>query len=78
MPESYRENKRGEKNGRAKPMRCIETGRIYPTFYELAKELGFSKAYISKRMKTNKEIGGFHYELINKEEKENGNSASES
>lgn len=78
MPDSYRENKRGILNGRAKPIRCIETGEVFLTGRELAKKLGFNHSYISVIMSRNQTHNGLHYEFIDKGEIENGYSASES
>lgn len=78
MPESYRENKRGIKNGRARPLRCIETGEIFETGRELAKKLGLSKCTVSTYMGRGKTINGLHYEYINKGDFKNGISFSES
>lgn len=77
MPESFRENKRGEKNGRTKALRCIETGVIYKTGRELAKELGINHSSVSAAMGRNGKIKGLHYEFIDKE-KSNGTCFSES
>jgi len=78
MPESYRQNKRGILNGRAKPIRCVETGEIFLTGRELAKRLGLQKTSVSVFMGRNKMHNGLHYEFIEKGEQVNGNSASES
>ena len=78
MPESYRENKRGIKNGRARPLRCIETGQVYPTGRELSKALGYAASTVSAYMSRGSAIKGLHYEYIDKGELENGISVSES
>ena len=78
MTESYRENKRGAKNGRARSLRCVETGRIYETCRELAHEIGVCYSVVSVRMKNDGIIHGLHYEYINKGEYENGIIFSES
>lgn len=66
--ESYRENKRGIKNGRAKPVRCIETGEIFETCQALAKKLGIRKGIISRFMQGSKKHLGLHYEYVDKGE----------
>lgn len=49
----------------SKPIRCIETGIIYPSIKEAQRKLGFDNSGISaclhKRQKT---CGGFHWESI--------------
>lgn len=72
MPESFRDNKRGEKNGRAKALRCIETGVVYKTGRELAKELSMNHSSVSTAMSRNGVINGLHYEFIDKGELNNG------
>lgn len=67
--------KNGAKNGKkgakklSKPVRCIETGVIYPSCIEAERCTGISNASISHccngRYKT---AGGFHFEFINREE----------
>lgn len=71
MPESFRENKRGERNGRARALRCIETGVVYKTGRELAKELGINHSSVSTAMHRNGKIKGLHYEFIDKGELNN-------
>lgn len=78
MPESFRENKRGIKNGRARPLRCKETGEIYLTGRELARHLGLAKATVSTYMSRGSAIKGLHYEFIDKGEIEYGASVTES
>lgn len=78
MSELYRENKSGIKNGRAKPIRCIETGEIFETCQALAQKLGIRKSIISRFMNGNHRHLGLHYEYIDKGEITNGISFSES
>jgi len=76
--EKYRANKRGIKNGRAKPIRCIETGEIFMTCQDLAKKPGIQKSIITQFMKNNQRHLGLHYEYVNKGEITNGTCISES
>lgn len=78
MPDSYRENKRGIKNGRARPLRCIETGEIYMTGRDLAKQLGLSRSAVSTYMSRGNVIKGLHYEFVDKGEIKDGTCISES
>lgn len=56
----------------SKPVRCIETGEIFPSTREAGRRLGIHNAGISVccngRCKT---FGGYHWEYINKEEVNN-------
>ena len=60
--------KTGAKNGKrsSKPVRCLETGIIYPNAYEAERQLGIDRANISHccngRYKT---AGGYHWEFVN-------------
>ena len=76
--ELYRENKSGIKNGRAKPIKCIETGEIFETCQALAQKLGIGKSIISRFMHGNHRHLGFHYEYVDKGEIKNGIGISES
>lgn len=78
MPESYRENKRGVNNGRAKPIRCVETGKTYGTCQALAEELGMRKSIVTRFMHNSKTHMGLHYEYVDKGEYLNGLNISES
>ena len=72
MSEAYRENKRGAKNGRARPIVCLDTGEVFDTCMDLAKKLGVGKSFISNFMRRNKKHLGLHYEYLDKGEKANG------
>lgn len=78
MTETYRANKRGIKNGRARPIMCIETGEIYGTGRELAAVLGLSKGSVSTLMGRGGTIKGLHYKFIDKGEEIYGTSVDES
>lgn len=78
MPDSYSENKRGIQNGRARPVRCIETGEVFQTGRELARCLGTGRSYVSVMMGRGRPLKGLHYEFIDKGEITNGVSFSES
>ena len=62
--------KTGAKNGKrsSKPVRCIETGIIYPSCIEVERCTGIHSANISRccngRYKT---AGGFHWQFVDKE-----------
>lgn len=70
--ESYRANKRGIKNGRAKPIRCVETGEMFETCQDLANSLEIRKSIITRVMQRDHAHLGLHYEFVNKEEILNG------
>ena len=55
------------KIGRAnsKAVRCVETGRIFNSITEAAKELGIDRAHISDACKGKRStVGGFHWEYV--------------
>lgn len=72
MSEEYCENKRGNKNGRARSIACLETGEVYETCKDLATKLGVGKSFVSNFMRRNKKHLGLHYEYLDKGEKTNG------
>ena len=61
----------GAKNGKktSKPVRCIETGIIYPSCIEASRQTGIHNASISACCNGKQQTaGGYHWEFINKEE----------
>lgn len=76
--EQYKENKRGIKNGRAKPIRCVETGEVFGTCKELADHLNINKGLVSNFMRRDQTHIGLHYEYVDKGEMTNGTIFSES
>lgn len=48
-----------------KPVRCVETGKVYPSAVKAGEELGFNRKQISKCLKGHHNTaGGFHWELV--------------
>ena len=78
MPDTYSEHKSGIRNGRARPICCVETGEIFQTGIDLAKSLGVGKPYVSSMMSKSKTCRGLHYEFIDKGDYLNGLNFSES
>ena len=59
----------------SKPVRCLETGMIYPSTREAERILGINHTCIGhccNHVKKYKTAGGFHWEFVNKEELEEG------
>lgn len=55
------------KSWNRKPIRCIETGKVYPSAYEAAREMGVSNGHINNCCnKTRKTAYGYHWEFVEK------------
>ena len=60
----------GAKNGKrsSKPVKCLETGVIYPSTRDAGRKLGISNANISSCCRGKRHIaGGFHWAYVDKE-----------
>lgn len=59
-------NRREVKNNKmSKPVRCIETGKIYPSTHEIERQLGFDQGNISKCCNGKyKTAYGFHWRYV--------------
>lgn len=56
----YPKNKKG-----SKPVRCIETGVVYPSVKEVERQLGFANGYISNCCRGKyKSAYGYHWEYV--------------
>lgn len=71
---SERAKEEGEKWNvlQRKPVRCIETSEEFPSIKACAQHFNITSSTISEKLKYNKPWKGLHFELINKEESENG------
>ena len=49
---------------RRKPVRCVETGEIYPSIGEAAKAIEGNSPYFSQVIKNNQLYKGYHWELV--------------
>ena len=64
----------GAKNGKrtSKPIKCIETGIIYPSACEASRQLNIDRANINHCCHGKQHTaGGFHFEFVNKEVNKN-------
>lgn len=51
--------------GKSKPVRCIETGVIYPSVMEVQRQLRFSQGHISQCCRGERKTAyGFHWEYV--------------
>lgn len=56
--------RKGQKPVNNKPVRCIETGKIFFSAQEASKKLNISRSAVSKSIKRNTRAGGFYWEYI--------------
>lgn len=57
-------NRRGVRNGRATPIRCIETGVIYDYIKQAAEYIGVKPNTLYEALCENKKCKGYHWEKI--------------
>lgn len=50
--------------GRAKTVKCIETGQVFPSSRAASRWLGFSDSAVSRAIKDKITAGGYHWEYI--------------
>lgn len=55
----------GIRNGRATPIRCVETGKTYDYIGQAAKEIGVHPSSLSEAISEKYKCKGYHWEKIN-------------
>lgn len=76
--EETKERRRGANSKMAKPVRCIETGEIFPAVSLLAEALNVRRPIVTKFLKKDGVYNGLHYEYVKKEQNNHGIGIQES
>lgn len=67
MNERYSRERRGSNNPAARPVKCIETGKIYETIKQAADDTGIGRdpiSYVCHKKKGHSHAGGLHWEFV--------------